>query len=94
MLDTSLTEVLIEEGFVREIISKIQTMRKEADFNVMDRINIIYSENDAIKNIIEKNTDEISNDVLADSIVTGTPIGFIKEWDVNGENVTFGVAKA
>ena len=94
VLDTSLTEVLIEEGFVREIISKIQTMRKEADFNVMDRINIIYSENDAIKNIIEKNTDEISNDVLADSIVTGTPIGFIKEWDVNGENVTFGVAKA
>lgn len=94
VLDTSLTDELVEEGFVREIISKIQTMRKEADFNVLDRINVTYSENEIIENIINNNIDEISLDVLADSIVKDTPIGFIKEWDVNGEKVTFGVNKA
>ncbi len=94
VLDTSLTDDLIEEGFVREIISKIQTMRKEADFNVMDRINVTYSENERIKSVIDKKTDEISVDVLANSIVEGGASGYTKEWDINGEKVTLSIDKA
>ena len=93
VLSTTLTDELIEEGFVREIISKIQTMRKEADFEVMDNINVYVSGNEKIKNIIEKNKDEISSDVLAKDIIFESLDGYIKEWDINKETVTLAVKK-
>ncbi|MBQ7896866.1 MAG: isoleucine--tRNA ligase [Clostridia bacterium] len=94
VLDTTLTEELIEEGFVREIISKIQTMRKEADFDVMDHITVYVSGNAKISDLILKNKDEISGDVLADGIAVDSACdGYAKEWDINGEKVTLGVKK-
>jgi len=93
VLDTNLTKELIEEGFVREIISKIQTMRKEADFEVMDHIRISQSGNDTIKAIIERNTEEIKSEVLAEEIILTKAQGFTKEWNLNGEDVTLGVEK-
>ena len=94
VLDTALTPELIEEGYVREIISKIQTMRKEADFDVMDHINIYVTGNDKITDIILRNKDEISTDVLADGIaVDSVGATLSKEWDINGETVTLGVQK-
>ncbi len=91
VLDTKLTPELIEEGFVREIISKIQSMRKEADFNVVDHI-VLYEEgNDKIKDIISRNADAIKNDTLTDEIVFGAAEGFVQEFNVNGEKVKFGV---
>ena len=94
VLDTTLTEELIEEGFVREVISKIQTMRKEADFDVMDHITVYVKDNDKIVDLILKNKDEISHDVLADGIAVDS-VGAIleKEWDINGEKVVLGVKK-
>ena len=92
-LDTVLTEELIEEGIVRELISKIQTMRKEADFNVTDHINITLTGSDVATNIALKNTSTISNDTLADSLTIGNCVGFVKEWDINGEQVNIGVEK-
>ncbi len=94
VLDTKLSDELIEEGFVREIISKIQTMRKEADFQVMDKIVVNVDKNDTIKTIIENNLDEIKSEVLADNVIFGKINGYEKEWNINGEKVTFGVEKA
>ena len=91
VIDTTLTPELIEEGFVREIISKIQTMRKEADFNVTDRINVYVSGNDKIAGIMEKNADEIKRVVLGENFVLGETMGEGKEWNINGEKVTLGV---
>ncbi len=94
VLDTTLTPELIEEGFVREIVSKIQTMRKEADFEVTDRIVVYHDGSSVIENVISKNTDEIKGDVLANSIVSGKGTGYEKEWNINGEKVTLWVEKA
>ena len=91
VLDTHLTEELIEEGNVREIISKIQTMRKEADFNVTDKINVSVNNNERIEAIIMANAEEIKENVLAESIVIGSTKGFTKEWNINGEEVIFAV---
>ena len=93
VLDTNLTPELIEEGFVREIISKIQTMRKDSDFEVMDHIKISCQGNDKIAEIITNNADVIKNDTLADEIDTANADGNTKEWNINGENVTLGVKK-
>ena len=93
VLDTNLTEELLEEGFVREIVSKIQTMRKEADFEVMDRITVSYESSDKIKNVFERNKDFISNEVLADSISVGKDGSYTKDWNINGEAVTLSVTK-
>ncbi|NMP37054.1 MAG: isoleucine--tRNA ligase [Clostridiales bacterium] len=93
VIDTTLTPELVEEGFVRELISKIQTMRKEAGFEVMDRIKIYVSGNDKISEIFAANSAEISTDVLADAIIAGEGNGYVKQWDINGEGVTLGVEK-
>ncbi len=91
VIDTTLTPELIEEGFVREIISKIQTMRKEADFNVMDKIKVYVSGNDKIADIISKNADEIKNVCLANDFINEATTDNSKEWNINGEKVTLGV---
>ncbi|MBQ9075212.1 MAG: class I tRNA ligase family protein, partial [Mogibacterium sp.] len=93
VLDTYLTEELVEEGFVREIISKVQTMRKEAGFEVMDRIVVYVKDNEKIAAITGSNRDSICRDVLADSIVSGEADGYVKEWNINKEKVTLGVKK-
>ena len=93
VLDTNLTPELVEEGFVREIISKIQTMRKEAGFEVMNHINVFQDENEAIAGILKKYTDEIKGEVLADNIMLGQTGGYAKEWNINGEKVMLGVEK-
>ena len=93
VLDTNLTEALIEEGFVRELISKVQTMRKDSDFEVMDHINVYVSGNATIEALMKKNEDEIKTTVLAEELVIGTVDGITKEWNLNGENVTIGVKK-
>ncbi len=93
-IDTELTPELIEEGFVREIISKIQTMRKDADFNVTDHIIISVAGNDKIAELITKNKDMIFTTVVADEIVTGNADGYTAEWNINGEKVTLGVKVA
>ncbi|MEE1056832.1 MAG: isoleucine--tRNA ligase [Acutalibacteraceae bacterium] len=92
VLDTKLTPELIEEGFVREIISKIQTMRKDAGFEVMDHIVIGVTGNDKLAELINKNKSDIVSDVLANDVVSVTD-GFIKDWNINGENVTLSVKK-
>ena len=93
VLDTNLTPELIEEGFVREIISKIQTMRKEAGFEVMNHINVFQDGNDKLAEILKRHTEEIKKEVLADNILIGTMSGYTKEWDINGEKGMFGVEK-
>ena len=93
VLDTNLTPELIEEGFVRELISKIQTMRKEAGFEVMDKIRLYARDNDRITEILQKFGEQIRQDVLAEEIVTGQMGGYEKEWNINGEKVTLGVEK-
>lgn len=93
MLDTNLSPELIEEGFVREIISKIQTMRKEAGFEVMDKIVVNVSKNDSIIKVVTDNLDEIKAEVLANEIVFDKIEGYSKEWNINGEKVTLGVEK-
>ena len=92
-LDTVLTDELIEEGFVREIVSKIQTMRKEAGFEVTDHIAITLSGSEKVGAIVASNTAEISGDTLAESISVSEPFGYTREWDINGESVTIGVEK-
>ena len=92
-IDTNLTPELIEEGFVREIISKIQTMRKEADFDVMDKIVLYTGENEKLNGIIKKNAESIKHDVLADEIVYSLGGDSSKEWNINGEKMTLGVSK-
>ncbi len=93
VLDTNLSEELIEEGFVREIISKIQTMRKDSDFEVMDHIKVSCQGNDKIAAVITKNEATIKDETLADEIDTATADGNTKEWNINGETVTLGVKK-
>ncbi len=93
VIDTNLTDELLEEGFVREIVSKIQTMRKEAGFEVMDKITVYVSGSDKAAGIMTANADEIKTDVMADDLVTGETDGFSKEWNINGEKVTLGVKK-
>ena len=93
VLDTNLTPELIEEGFVRELISKIQTMRKEAGFEVMDKIAVSVKDNDRITGILQKFEAEIREEVLAEKVVYGAAEGYSKEWNINGEKVTLGVEK-
>ncbi len=93
VLDTNLTEDLIEEGFVYEIISKIQTMRKDADFEVMDHIKVTINGNEKVAQIAARNEGMIAGKVLAEAIVTEEELTVSKEWNVNGEKVTIGVEK-
>ena len=93
VLDTNLTEELLEEGFVREIISKVQTMRKEAGFEVMDKIRIFVKDNDKIMNLMSSHAEEIKSEVLAQDIAIGEMDGYTKEWSINKEQVTLGVSK-
>ena len=93
VLDTNLTPELIEEGFVRELVSKIQTMRKEAGFEVMDKIRVYAKDNDKIVDIMKNHGDEIKSEVLAEDIVTGETKGYAKEWNINSEKVTMAVER-
>ena len=93
VLDTNLSEELLEEGFVREIISKVQTMRKEADFEVMDKIVITYEGSEKAETVFAKNADEIGAETLALEVKKATPAGYVKDWKINGEAVTLGVEK-
>ena len=93
VLDTNLTPELIEEGFVRELVSKIQTMRKEAGFEVMDKICVYAKDNDKIVDIMKNHGDEIKSEVLAEDIVTGETKGYEKEWNINSEKVTMAVER-
>ena len=93
VLDTNLTPELIEEGFVREVISKIQTMRKDAGFEVMDHIRVSMQDNEKIAGIVQKNEEQIKSEVLANETKYDGAVGFTKEWNINGEKVTFGVEK-
>ncbi len=93
ILDTNLTEELIEEGFMYEVISKVQTMRKDSGFEVMDHIKVYISGNDRVADVVKKNENAISVKVLADEIVYGASCDGAKEWNVNGEDVTIGVQK-
>ncbi len=93
VLDKKLTPELIEEGFVRELISKIQTMRKEAGFEVMDRIRLFVSGNERLEKVIRDNSGTIGRDVLADDFTIGGTGGYTKDWKINGEPVTLGVEK-
>ena len=93
VLDTNLTPELIEEGFVREIVSKVQTMRKEAGFEVMDKIHIYAKDNDKILELMKNHKEEIMSEVLAEDITLGTTDGYVKEWNINKEPVVLGVAK-
>lgn len=93
VLDTNLTDALVEEGFVRELVSKLQTMRKEAGFEVTDHIRISYAGSARIDDIMNRFGSLVQADTLADVLAAGTPAGYVKEWDINGENVTLGVEK-
>ncbi len=93
VLSTDLSEELIEEGFVREIISKIQTMRKEAGYEVMDRIHVYSNGNGRIQDLMERHGEEIRKDVMASDILFAEAKGYVKEWNINGETVTLGVEK-
>ncbi len=93
VLDTNLTPELIEEGFVREIVSKVQTMRKEAGFEVSNHIKFFYGDNEKISEIIEKNKEKISNELLADEMNRGNADGYTKEWNINNEKVIMSVVK-
>lgn len=93
VLDTNLTPELIEEGFVREIISKVQTMRKEAGFEVMDHIFVYQDGNEKLAELLKAHGEEIKAEVMADSIFLGRMGGYAKEWNINGENGMLGVEK-
>ena len=93
VLDTNLTEELLEEGMVRELISKVQTMRKEAGFEVVDHIELFVANNEKVVSIVEKNLELIKSEVLADSVTLNTVKGYEKSWNLNGEEVTLGVEK-
>lgn len=93
ILDTNLTDELIEEGFMYEVISKVQTMRKDSGFEVMDHIKVYINGNDRVADVVKKNENAISVKVLADEIVYGASCDGAKEWNVNGEDVTIGVQK-
>ncbi len=93
VLDTNLTEELLEEGFVRELISKIQTMRKEADFEVTDKIEVSYQGTEKAETLFAKYAEEVGSEVLAVAVQNKTPEGYTKEWNINGEKVNLGVKK-
>jgi isoleucyl-tRNA synthetase len=93
IIDTKLSPELIEEGYVREIVSKVQTMRKEAGFEVTDHIRLSVAQNELIQNLLQKNEAQIAKETLADVILHGTTGGYTKEWDINGETTLFGVEK-
>ncbi len=93
VLDLNLTEELIEEGFAAELVSKVQTMRKDSGFEVMDHIRISLNGNDKLVGIVEKNKAQISTKLLADDITSGKDYKFSKEWDINGEKVTISLEK-
>ncbi len=93
VLDTNLSGELLEEGFVREIISKVQTMRKEAGFEVMDKIEITYEGTEKAETIFAANTDTIGDETLALKVTKAAPAGYVKEWKINGEDVTLGVER-
>ncbi|MEA5059096.1 MAG: isoleucine--tRNA ligase [Candidatus Pelethousia sp.] len=92
-LDIRLTPALIDEGFVRELVSKVQTMRKEAGFEVTDHIVLSHSGSPKITDIFARFSQDIAGDTLADQVETGEPQGYVKEWDINGEAVTLGVRR-
>ena len=93
VLDTNLTEALLEEGYVRELISKIQTMRKEAGFEVMDKIKISMTGNEKLETYLTENGDFVKTETMASVIDLAGVSGYTKEWDINGEKVTLGVEK-
>ena len=93
VLDTNLTPELVEEGFVREVISKIQTMRKEAGFEVMDKIRVYVKDNPKIQQVVEANKEQIQDEVLAEQVIFGDTDGYVKEWSINSEKVTMGVSR-
>lgn len=93
VIDTNLSPELIEEGFVREIISKLQTMRKEAGFEVQNHINVYYFGNDIVAGVINRNEEEIKSEVLGESISQQKADGYTKKWNINGESIEFTVAK-
>ena len=93
VLDTNLTPELIEEGYVYEVISKIQTMRKEADFEVMDHIRVSLNDNAKLAAVVEANKDGIAAKVLADSIVSGETYSITKDWDINGEKAIISIER-
>ena len=94
VLDTNLTEGLVEEGFVYELISKIQTMRKEAGFEVMDHIRVSVNGNEKLAEIAARNRETISGTVLAEEMTAGVDFAVAKEWEnVNGEKVTIAIEK-
>ena len=93
VLDTNLTPELIEEGFVLELISKIQTMRKDAGFEVTDHIRVAFADNDKIEEIAQKHEKEIAGKVLADALGVKNELSVAKEWNVNGENVKISVER-
>lgn len=93
-LSTILSPELIDEGFARELVSKIQTMRKEANFNVTDHINITMSGSDKVTEVARRMKESISGDTLADSLVCAEPCGYVKSWNINGEHVSIGLEKA
>lgn len=93
VLDTNLSEELIEEGFVREIISKVQTMRKEAGFEVMDKITVSVKGNEKIAELMKKNQAQIQSEVMAEDTVFGSTDGYEKEWNINKEKVVLAVKK-
>jgi len=93
VLDTNLSEELLEEGFVREIISKVQTMRKEAGFEVMDQIEITYEGTKKAETVFAANAGTIGEETLAQKVTKAAPAGYVKEWKINGENVTLGVER-
>ncbi len=92
-IDTRLTPELIEEGFVREVVSKLQTMRKEAGFEVMDTISVYVTGNESVEQLVERNWASIGSDVMATALTVGSTAGYVKEWNINGEVVTLAVEK-
>lgn len=88
VIDTTLTQELLEEGFVREIVSKIQTMRKDANFEILDKITVYYTGSEKLKSVIENNINEIKQDVLALNFINNTSDGYSKNWNINGEDLT------
>ena len=92
VLDTNLNDALIEEGFVRELVSKIQTMRKDSGFEVMDKISVTFSGSEKIAEIFENNAEEIKSQTLADTITSGSTDNG-KDWNINGEKVVIAVEK-
>ena len=93
VLDTNLSEELLEEGFVREIISKIQTMRKEAGFEVMDKIKVTYDGSEKAEKVFAEYAEQIGQETLAVAVEKAEPAGYVKDWKINGEAVTMGVEK-